>query len=61
MIYFKINQELTCDKICKQIQNYLSKTKVDDNSLLIIEIKNISQDDNNLIPKLPHYDISDNK
>lgn len=55
MIAFKIDQSLTCDKVCFAVQSILNNIDTKD-KLLIIEIKDITQDNNDLIPKLEYYE-----
>ena len=58
MIAFKINQELTCDKICHAIQKLLQSGNHDED-ILVIEIKHIIHTTNEMIPKLTHEIINE--
>lgn len=52
MIFLKITPELTCDKICHMINKLIAENTESHNKILIIDLKSISYDDDNLIPKL---------
>ena len=57
-VCFSLNNELSCDKICAQIQkminSYQQNNQINENSLLVIEIKQIIDSKDNLMPKLTH-------
>lgn len=59
MISYKLSSNgIMCDKICKDIHNYLQKYKNDNKELLlVITVRNITHDDTSLIPKLEHKNI----
>lgn len=53
MIAFKIDQGLTCEKVCKAIEK-LIKNCDHTNKLLVININSITQVSDEMIPKLTH-------
>jgi hypothetical protein len=57
-VCFSLNGELSCDKICSQIQkminSYQQNNQINENSLLVIEIKQIIDSKDNLMPKLTY-------
>lgn len=58
MITLKINQELTCEKICQSIQKLLQKNNHTD-SILVIEIRHITSTTDEIIPKLTYKAINE--
>lgn len=52
-LYFKIDKQLDGGKILQGIQKLISNNTTRD-SILYIEIRNISSEDNSLIPKLEY-------
>lgn len=54
MIAIKIDQSLTCEKVCQKIQSIL-KNLDRTNKLLVIDIKEITQE-NDLILKLEYHE-----
>ncbi len=58
LVCFSLNNELSCDKICSQIQkminSYQQNNQINENSLLVIEIKQIIDSKDNLMPKLTY-------
>jgi ubiquitin-protein ligase len=58
MIALKINPELTCDKVCHAIQKLLKSGNHNDD-ILVIEIKQIINTTDEMIPKLTHEIINE--
>lgn len=56
MICYSLRDSIPCDKICKDIAAYIEKHKdlVNKDSLLVINITNISRTDNSLTPLLEY-------
>ena len=54
MIYFHVNQSLSCDKICKAVEKLLKTTPNAQDKILAIELKEVSYETNDMIPKLEH-------
>jgi hypothetical protein len=53
MLAYKLNNPINGQKLLMDIQNFIRQNNVDgENSLLVITIKNISQDNTTIIPKL---------
>lgn len=53
IIAFRINTELTCEKVCIAIQKLLNNNDSVD-KILTIEVKEVSQTTNEFIPKLTY-------
>lgn len=58
---FNLKENLSCEKICYQIQKLINKQSNlnKDNSLLVIEIVNIQQDVDTFIPRLDYKEDTD--
>jgi hypothetical protein len=54
MICFKINPELTCEKVCNALKKLLDGGNHQGDTFLVITIKNVEQTTDDLIPKLIH-------
>jgi hypothetical protein len=58
--YIRLDKQIPCDYICKSVQDLVNKfhktTNSQDtsNTLLILEIKNIEYENNNLMYRLEH-------
>lgn len=52
-ISYSLNQNLDCNKICKDIQALIIKNSPDSNSVLVIKIQTTKLGGDNLILKLP--------
>ena len=52
-ISYNLNQNLDCNKICKDIQNLINKSRPDPNSVLVIRIQGTKLGGDELILKLP--------
>jgi hypothetical protein len=55
MIAIKLDKNISCEFICESVQKLINQ-RIDNNkdSILIIDIKNISHDDHSMIPKLEY-------
>lgn len=58
MIYLNIDDKLTCDKVCHAIQKLL-KNGEHNGDILTIQIRKISDSNNELIPKLTYEGNND--
>lgn len=56
-ISYKLDRNLSCEKICADIQKLISSSGDLSNRILIIDIVNIIDTDINLQPKLEHKTI----
>jgi hypothetical protein len=55
MIYIKLDKNIQCESICQKIQQLIATMSQDTSqSILVIDIKPINNDDTNLIPKLEY-------
>ena len=55
MIYIKLDKNIQCGSICQKIQQLIATMSQDTSqSILVIDIKPINNDDTNLIPKLEY-------
>jgi len=54
MICFKINPELTCEKVCNALKKLLDGGNHQGDTFLVITIKRVEQTNDDLIPKLTH-------
>jgi hypothetical protein len=54
MICFKINPELTCEKICNALKKLLDGGNHQGDTFLVITIKTVEQTTDDLIPKLTY-------
>ena len=54
MICFKINPELTCEKVCNALKKILDGGNHHGDTFLVITIKKVEQTNDDLIPKLTH-------
>jgi hypothetical protein len=52
MICFKINPELTCEKVCNALKKMLDGGNHQGDTFLVITIKKVEQTNDDLIPKL---------
>jgi hypothetical protein len=52
MICFKINPELTCEKVCNALKKILDGGNHHGDTFLVITIKKVEQTNDDLIPKL---------
>jgi hypothetical protein len=52
MICFKINPELTCEKVCNALKKLLDGGNHQGDTFLVITIKKVEQTNDDLIPKL---------
>lgn len=55
MIALKIDANLTCEKVCKLIQSMINDID-GTNKLLVIDIREITQETNDLILKLEYHE-----
>ena len=60
MICFKINPELTCEKVCNALEKILDGGDHQGDTFLVITIKKVEQTNDDLIPKLTYEDGVDN-
>jgi hypothetical protein len=54
MICFKINPELTCEKVCNALKKLLDGGNHQGDTFLVITIKKVEQTNDDLIPKLTY-------
>ncbi len=60
MICFKINPELTCEKVCNALKKILDGGDHQGDTFLVITIKKVEQTNDDLIPKLIYEGSVDN-
>ena len=60
MICFKINPELTCEKVCNALKKILDGVDHQGDTFLVITIKKVEQTNDDLIPKLTYEGGVDN-
>jgi hypothetical protein len=60
MICFKINPELTCEKVCNALKKILDGGDHQGDTFLVITIKKVEQTNDDLIPKLTYEGGVDN-
>lgn len=60
MICFKINPELTCEKVCNALKKLLDGGNHREDTFLVITIKKVEQTTDDLIPKLTYEGGVDN-
>jgi hypothetical protein len=60
MICFKINPELTCEKVCNALKKILDGGDHQGDTFLVITIKRVEQTNDDLIPKLTYEGGVDN-
>jgi len=62
IIGITLNKEINCESICAHVQNLVNNFQKSNpnfsNSILVMEIKNIIDSDDSLIPKIEYRDIN---
>jgi hypothetical protein len=53
-LYFKLDDRIDGGKLLEKIQRLINQTKITKDSIMVIDIKTISREDNSLIPKLEY-------
>lgn len=57
MISITLNKQISCEYICEQVQKIVTKSQSENgtaNLVLVIDIKNITQTTDSLIPKIEY-------
>lgn len=54
MIALKITPELTCDKICKEVQKILGGDNHQGDTFLVIDVKRVEQVIDDFLPRLTY-------
>lgn len=53
-IYFKLDKQINGNELLQKIQQLISSSSIDENSIIEITIKNVAYDDHSMIPKLDY-------